>query len=128
MQFIRDLFGTPNNYTGDPYGYTVNQSGHFLLGFCLCTLGAWLCVTVTGVYLNQIVVFSIVSIGYLFAWELTAQGWRGFDTVEDWAFVSLGAAPWLLIDMAYVIDRVFLFVLILAALLSAGAYRRWVRP
>jgi len=127
MAFLKDLFGTPNNFAGDPYGYVTNQAGHFLLGFCLCSSGAWSCMTFTGHYLDQFAVFGVVVIGYFVAWELTVQGWRGLDTIEDVAFVALGAAPWLLIDMQYVLDRVFLFVLALAAALGAGAYRRWVR-
>ncbi len=142
----------PDAYPTDPYGYTVNGLAHAtlvgLLGFGL--IGCALYYLFTGELPNRWAVVAWGSATYL-AYELVDQGWRGWDTVEDWAQVTFGVSALLIFMQAgigsvimrpdgssftVVRDDLVVFfwfwdavvmALALAVWMAAGALRRWYR-
>lgn len=85
------MFSESDGFWRDPYGWLTNQLGHLALGVGL----AWL--VSVGVFLifgelpYRIAAWALIVLGYL-AFELTAQGWRGWDTIEDTIFVGFWGA------------------------------------
>ena len=113
----------PDDFRGRPYAYLTNQAGHFLLGFCAVTFYTWLQLVVSGVYVEQWVsVFLCVAV-YFFFIELTLQGWRCLDTLQDTYFFACGTAAWLTIDMSQVIHKLVAAELLLAVSLALGVAR-----
>lgn len=69
----------PDDQPNDPYGWSLNQSGHAMIGFGLA-----------------LIVGPIVAVlGYFIAWEVMYQvrklggGWK--DSIADTLFVAVGA-------------------------------------
>ena len=112
----------PEDFKGDPYGYITNQISHIFVGFSLVTVYSF--VLNLSEYPNQNFSALMVTLGYFLCWELLYQGWRKFDTIEDTFFIGLGTAPFLFIDMQFVIDRLFISIVIMWLVLSVGLVRR----
>lgn len=127
LSFLRSL-RRANSFQDDPYGWATNQIAHaFFVGFGATTFAALIAAKVSGYWVDQrIIVFSVIAL-YAFAWEGIVQGWRGADTIYDLAFVALGASAYLLIDMAYVIERIVLWYIVLVAMLLPGILSRVAR-
>lgn len=79
---------TPDDYSHEPELWLAGQAGHIFLGLWLAMVasGAWL--YITGDFPRRVGVFVLIALAYM-AYELFRQGWRGSDTLQDWAFVSL---------------------------------------
>lgn len=127
LKALRYLFAKPDAFPDDPYGYLTNQLGHGALGVMLTTVFAWLCLRITGEWQPQqaVVVFTVLT--YFLVWECYLQGWRGWDSIEDTLFVFYGASLFLFIDMYFIIDRLLVFFIGAAALLSYGVTKRLKR-
>lgn len=113
----------PDDFAGRPYAYLTNQAGHFLLGFCVVTFYVWAQVVVTGIYIPQGVAVAVCVAVYFGFIELTLQGWRGLDTLQDTYFFACGTAAWLTIDMSQVIHKLMAAELLLAISLAIGTAR-----
>ena len=113
----------PDDFRGQPYAYLTNQAGHFLLGFCVVTFYVWAQVVVTGIYIPQAVAVGVCVAVYFGFIELTLQGWRGLDTLQDTYFFACGTAAWLTIDMSQVIHKLMAAELLLAISLAIGTAR-----
>lgn len=78
----------PDDFHGRPYGFTTNQISHATaVGFLGIVYGS--CVLSYFVFGELPYKWMIAvggGIGYAF-YEYYAQGWKGWDTVEDWWFV-----------------------------------------
>lgn len=124
IKALRLLFRKPDSFRDDPYGYLTNQLGHGWLGFSLNTWVCWVLYTFGGAWPNQVSVYLWVTAVYFILWEAGTQGWRGWDSIEDTAFVAYGGSVWAYVDMYYVIDRVFAFTIGAMALVSYGVVKR----
>ena len=78
----------PNNFRADPEGWVGNQSGHTLCGFVAAMVVSILWFVFTGEMPVSEHGWAVVALGYL-AFELATQGWKGWDTLEDWVFVAV---------------------------------------
>ena len=76
----------PDDFKADPYGYLTNQLGHICLGVFVAFFVSRACFEIIGEYPVRLHVWLISGAFYLFVVELAAQGWRGWDTVEDTIF------------------------------------------
>ncbi len=121
---ILDVFREPGAFKDDPLNWAYSQIGHGYLGMAAVTLITWALMFVTGVYPNDWLIACAVPVAYLIWWELDLQGWRGWDTIEDTAFVSAGAALFIVIDMSIVIDRLALWVAGTGVAIFLGVARR----
>lgn len=101
---IIGLFGKPNDFHADPYGYLTNQLGHGWLGNAVPTWAIWLISGVLGSYPNQAAVSIFCVLVYLIWWELGWQGWRGRDTLDDTKFFAFGTTLFFVLDMSQVIE------------------------
>ena len=84
------ILATPSRFEGDPYGGLLNQWGHYTLGAAVYILACAAWFFVDGEMPHRWIAAGAMSALYGLAWELFRQGWRGRDTVEDWAFTSGG--------------------------------------
>lgn len=77
----------PDNFKNDPYGYVTNQIGHTVVGALFLVffvvLASWFFM---GEFPPKWSIIAGAAVGYA-AFEMVTQGWRGWDTVEDWVFV-----------------------------------------
>lgn len=127
-QFLRSL-ATPSSFEGDPYGWATNQISHAMfVGFGAATLFSYVALRVSGEWIDQRITFAAVVIVYAFLWEGVVQRWRGLDSAWDTAFVALGASAFLVIDMAYVIERIALWYVALIVMLAHGVITRLRSP
>jgi len=111
----------PEDFKGDGYGYVTNQLSHTLLGGFLVTTYCYLGLAILGEYPNQTVAFVVITLAYLIWWEIVHQGWRGLDTIEDTLYVTLGAFPFLIIEMDWVVGKLFWwFVTVFVVTLTRG--------
>jgi hypothetical protein len=80
----------PDGFQGDPYGHTTNQTSHAFLvgGILLAYLPVLVWWMAFGEFPEKWLIIGWASVAYA-AFELLAQGWRGWDTVEDWIFVVI---------------------------------------
>lgn len=83
---------TPSDFAGQPYIGLLNQRGHTMLGTELYIYLACAWFAVGGEMPSGLVVAFAVSIAYGVVIEWGVQGWRKRDSLQDWLFVSLGAA------------------------------------
>ena len=118
------LFASSDDFKADPRGYLSNQAGHVFLGFTMITFYCWALDKLDG-YPSQHLAFYLVVVAYLVLWELLNHGWKGFDTIEDTAYFGAGASTYLFIEMQWVIDRLFVALLVICICLGIGTYRRW---
>lgn len=128
---LRALFASlrrPDAFKGDAYGWATNQISHAMfVGFGGATLFSFVALKASGVWVDQRATFAAVVAVYAVIWEWAVQGWRGRDSLTDCLFVALGASAFLVIDMAYVIERIVLWYLALIALLLPGIAARMRR-
>jgi hypothetical protein len=75
-----------DSFPRDWYGWTTNQISHFWLGVFAACVGTVLTVFAAGEFPPKLLLFAFIATGYL-AFELIFQGWKGWDTIEDWIFV-----------------------------------------
>jgi len=85
----------------------------------------WCVYRITGEYPSQAYSGTILIGLYFFVWEVLYQGWRGWDTVQDTWFTFLGVLPWYYIDMGQIIDRLFIWVLLVGFSLTVGTLMVW---
>lgn len=77
----------PQNFRAQPYQWLTNQTSHMGLGFVLAMLTCLAHFAAFGEYPYRAAIWCMIVIGY-FGWaELSMQGWRGGDTIEDTVFV-----------------------------------------
>lgn len=82
---------TPDSYSKDWYGYLTNQVSHLALGFATACVMSNLHFMVFGEFAEKWALWFAIAVCYA-TFELTGQGWRGKDTIEDWIFVSVYGA------------------------------------
>jgi len=75
-----------SDFPGDWYGWTTNQISHFWLGVFFACIGTVVCVLVIGEFPEKLHLLALIGVSYLL-FELIFQGWKGWDTIEDWLFV-----------------------------------------
>lgn len=115
----------PSSFERDAYGWATNQISHAMfIGFGGATLFAFVSYKAGGEWVDQRLTFAVVVAVYAALWEGAVQRWRGWDSLVDTAFVALGASAFLVIDMAYVIERIVLWYAALICLLAGGIARR----
>lgn len=99
-----DDLNTAEDFADQPVKGATNQVGHIAIG-CAVTAGicsGWVQLFGDGALTWPRVAAAaiFVVLVYLIAIEFGRQGWAGRDTVEDTAFVALGATlPAVLLDM-----------------------------
>ena len=80
----------PDDFYADGYGFTTNQTSHAVaigfLGFVYTSTLFYFLLFGEFPYKTHIAAFS--AIGYL-VFELVTQGWKKWDTIEDWWFVNV---------------------------------------
>lgn len=125
---IRDLLRAlfrPSAFEGDWYGWATNQISHAMfVGFGAATAFALIASKVSGFWVDQRVTVAVVVGLYVFVWEALVQRWRGMDSLADASFVALGASAFLVIDMAYVIERIAIWYVALMLMLAPGILKR----
>lgn len=120
MAFLRSLT-EPSAFERDPYGWATNQISHAMfVGFGGATLFSLVAFKCSGEWIDQRITFGVVVLVYAMIWEGLVQKWRGVDSAWDVAFVALGAAAFLVIDMSYVIERIALWYVGLIVMLAHG--------
>lgn len=122
--FLQSL-RTPSAFKGDAYGWATNQISHAMfVGFGAATLFSFVALKVSDEWIDQRITFAVVVLVYAVIWEVFVQKWRGVDSAWDVAFVALGASAFLVIDMAYVIERIALWYVALVVMLIPGILSR----
>jgi hypothetical protein len=76
----------PDAFLDDWYGWLSNQSGHILLGVVMAASVCLIAYFTLGELPFRVDVFAVCLLGYV-AFELSTQGWQGYDTIEDTVFV-----------------------------------------
>jgi hypothetical protein len=87
MSFIR-----PDDFKAQPYAYLTNQIGHIGLGVLLVFLASRGFFEVFGEYPVKLHLWLAITAVYFGFVEIWAQGWRGFDTIEDTVFTCVFGA------------------------------------
>ena len=106
-----------DSFTNDWYGWLTNQVSHIALGILfaiIISMGSFL---IIGELPHRHDVMYLTAFVYA-AFEVVGQGWRGFDTLEDFAFVVLYGAGGGLASSAEIIPGEPLIVLDLMTMLS----------
>lgn len=128
----------PDDFRFDGYGFTTNQFGHAagvgFIGLVYFVTLIWYIIFDEFPPKEYIALFG--GIAY-FAFELYTQGWKSWDTIEDWWFVnvygiwaSLASFSELEAGSPVVVTNLYAplpFIGLLAAHLLAGSYVRWRR-
>lgn len=80
----------PDDFKADPYGHVTNQTSHSFLvgGILLAYLPVMAWFYIVGEFPVKWMIIAWAAVSYA-AFELIVQGWRGWDTVEDWIFVVI---------------------------------------
>ena len=78
-------------FPNDWYGYAGNQLAHFALGIATASMLSQLHFAVFGEFAQKGALWCVIAIGYMM-FEIIKQGWKGFDTIEDWMFFALYGA------------------------------------
>lgn len=84
---IRTSLFEADDFAGDWYGWATNQISHIALGVFLVFLICMFGFVVADEMPYKGAVYALILFGYV-AFELAAQGWRGWDTVEDTVFTA----------------------------------------
>lgn len=121
---IIDVFREPSAFPNDPLNWAYSQIGHGYLGVALTTSLVWVLLQVSGEHPDELMIVLLVSVGYLAFWEWDIQGWRGWDSIEDFLFVTAGASLFIIIDMSEVINRLMLWVTLVGIAIIGGVYLR----
>lgn len=82
---------TPDGYPVDWYGYATNQVTHLAMGFASTCILSGLYFFTFGEFAEKWALWFSVALMYAI-YELSAQGWNGKDTIEDWTFFSVYGA------------------------------------
>ena len=91
---IREIWqelSTPEVFRDDWYQWSSNQATHFVIGLSAAAGLSFLLYIVSGEFPIKWQVWSFIAVAY-FLWEVEIQGWKGFDTIEDWLFVCIYGA------------------------------------
>lgn len=78
---------THDDFKDDWYSYLTNQISHVGLGLFLVWAVCAVSFTILGELPYKLTLFFSISVLY-FLYEMTFQGWRRFDTIEDTMFVA----------------------------------------
>ena len=78
-------------YKDDWYGYATNQLSHFAIGVATAALLSQFYFAVFGEFVEKAALWFVVAFGYMM-FEITKQGWKGRDTLEDWMFFAVYGA------------------------------------
>ena len=81
----------PDDYPGDWYGWTVNQTSHVAIGVLIVLVAALIGRALMGEYPLRVELF-ILALLYVLIFELVVQPWTGWDTVQDIAFMGVYGA------------------------------------
>jgi hypothetical protein len=76
---------TPDNQARNWYEWSTNQISHFGLGIFAAYVGTFLTFSAIGEFPPKMMLFAFIGVSYLL-FELIFQGWKGWDTIEDWIF------------------------------------------
>lgn len=76
----------PDDFEGDWYGWLTNQVSHTGLGIFAVFFLSLACFLFAGEMPYKVAVYAVILFGYLL-FEMVGQGWRGWDSLEDTAFV-----------------------------------------
>ena len=82
---------TPDGYPADWYGYATNQVTHLAMGFAAACLLSNFHFYIFDEFARKGALWFAIALMYA-VYELSAQGWNGKDTVEDWVFFSVYGA------------------------------------
>ena len=94
MNILTDIWtelNTPDNYANNWYGYATNQVTHLAMGFAAACLLSNFYFYVFGEFAEKGALWFVLALIYA-VYELSAQGWNGKDTIEDWFFFSVYGA------------------------------------
>lgn len=100
--------------------YVADSIATMYAGVFFTTVYCWF-VDYFSSYPNQTFAFAFVSFIYLFWWEYICWKWRGLKSIHSAGYFILGSSIYLIIDMQWVIDRVFMFGMFLIVPLAIGA-------
>lgn len=123
LQNIREFF-SPDAYLDNPYGYLTNQIGHGFLGCYVMTMSIGIWYAFSGIYPTQWYFVAAVVFAYLMVWEIGAQGYRGWDSIEDTFYFASGAGLFLFVEMDEVIFRLVVWMSVLTLFLGVGTMHR----
>lgn len=76
----------PDDFADDWYGWLTNQVSHIGLGIFAVFFLSLACFLFVGEMPYKIAAYTVILLGYLL-FEIVGQGWRGWDSMEDTAFV-----------------------------------------
>lgn len=94
MSILRSVLkelSTAQRFEADWYAWVTNQVGHIGLGIFMTWLACLVMFLAVGELPYRVTLFFILTAAYLF-FELRAQRWAGWDTVEDTLFVCVYGA------------------------------------
>jgi hypothetical protein len=127
---------TPDDFKDDWYGYLTNQVSHVGLGIFLVWFVCALSYSMFGELPMKWAIFFSISILY-FLFEMTFQGWRRFDTIEDTIYVAVYGAGGTVLSFTefvggktLVVFDVFAPILVISTFIShliIGCVVRWYR-
>ena len=86
----RDLT-TPEDFRGDWYGWMTNKLSHVVLGFGLALVTSAIWLTENGEFPHKQWLWPGIAFAVA-VFQIGAQGWNGWDTIEDWWFISVFGA------------------------------------
>ncbi len=127
MSKIDDLLGEfkeGDAFEGQPVWWVYGQMGHGYLGAAITSWVVFIMGWITGDFPDAAIIAGLVTLAYLFWWEIDVQGWKGWDTIIDTFFVGCGASLFIVIDMSEVIGRLSLWFFATAAVLVIGMLKR----
>lgn len=88
MSVLRSIWkelSTAQRFEGDWYAWATNQIGHIGLGIFMTWLAGLVMFLAVGELPYRVTLFFMLTGAYLF-FELRAQRWAGWDTIEDTLF------------------------------------------
>ena len=126
---------TSSDFRYDWYGFLTNQFSHISMGIYFVWAAAVLSFFAVGSMPFKLPLFFFIS-GAYFLYEVTFQGWRRWDTIEDTLFITYGQGGTLLAFTEIVVGSPVIGFSILKALpiltistlhLLIGSYIRYRR-
>jgi len=125
MGFLASLFVEPDAFRGQPYAYLTNQVGHIFLGGTIPMYVIFAIYKIVGIYPNQEWIAIFIFVAYVLLWEMSVQGFRGWDTAFDSLFFGIGAALYLFVEMDIVLDRMVTWLTLIGSILFVTTYRQY---
>ncbi len=86
----RDLT-TPEDFRDDWYGWVTNKISHIALGFMLAAVPSAIWLSGNGEFPQKAWLWPLIALAVA-AFQIGAQGWNGWDTIEDWTFIAVFGA------------------------------------